>query len=133
MHDAEIALLDQVEEGDPRRLVLLGDRNNQAEVGLHESAFGLIALAGPAPQAPFDRRGGRLDGVELFAGLVAGLDGLGQADLVLLGEEGVLADIGEIQPYEIFLVALDALFGQGQLPDPARAHSRGDTLSTVCD
>ena len=45
----------------------------------------------------------------------AALDGLGQPDLVVLGEQRVLPDVGEVEADEIFLVALDALLGQGGL------------------
>ena len=56
--------------------------------------------------------------VELFAGGVAPLDLLGQSDLVVLGEQRVLADVGEIEPDEVFLVALNALLRQGAAPCP---------------
>ena len=52
-------------------------------------------------------------GLELGRGLVAGLDGLGEADLVVLGQQRVLPDVGEVEPDEVFLVALDTLLGQG--------------------
>ena len=41
-----------------------------------------------------------------------GLDRLGQADLVVLGEQRVLPDVGQVQPDEVFLVSLDTLFRQ---------------------
>jgi hypothetical protein len=50
--------------------------------------------------------------VEVQASVVSTLDRLGQPDLVVLGEQRVLPDVGEVQADEIFLVALDALFGQ---------------------
>ena len=34
---------------------------------------------------------------------------LGEADLVVLGEQRVLPDVGEVQPDEVFLVPLDAI------------------------
>ena len=36
---------------------------------------------------------------------------LSEADFVILGEKGVLADVGQIQPYEVLVVPLDAVFG----------------------
>ena len=56
-------------------------------------------------------------GVSFFAGRrsissrrgVAALDLLGEADLVVLGEQRVLPDIGEIEPDEVFLVPLHTL------------------------
>ena len=44
--------------------------------------------------------------------LVARFDLLGQADLVVLREQGVLPDVGQIEPDEVFFVPLDALFRQ---------------------
>ena len=51
--------------------------------------------------------------VELGDRGLAGLDLLRQADLVVLGEEHVLADVREIQPDQVFLVAFDAIFRHG--------------------
>ena len=59
-------------------------------------------------------------------GGAAPLDGLGQADLVVLREQRVLADIGQVEPDQILLVALDALLRQRLYPssepsgDPCR-------------
>src|SRR5690606_35835702 len=47
--------------------------------------------------------------------LVAGLDGLGEADLVVLGEQRVLPDVGEVEADEVFFVALHALLRQNRL------------------
>ena len=44
--------------------------------------------------------------------LATGLDRLGQADLVVLGQQRVLPDVSQVEPYEVFLVALDALLRQ---------------------
>jgi hypothetical protein len=51
---------------------------------------------------------------------------LGQANLIVLGQEWVLANIGEIEPDKIFFVPLDTLFRQevlqsdpsGEMPPP---------------
>jgi hypothetical protein len=40
VHQAEVALLDEVEQRQARRLVLLGDRHHEAQVRLHEGALG---------------------------------------------------------------------------------------------
>ena len=45
VHEAEVALLDEVEEGQAGGLVLLGDRDDQAQVGLDEGALGVLTLA----------------------------------------------------------------------------------------
>ena len=57
VHQAEVALLDEVEERQARGLVLLGDRDDEAQVRLHERALGVVALAGGAAQLALLRRG----------------------------------------------------------------------------
>src|SRR4029078_3012987 len=55
--------------------------------------------------------GGQAGGaVELASGRVAGLDGLRQTTLVVLGEQWVLADVGEVEADKVFLVTLNTLF-----------------------
>ena len=44
--------------------------------------------------------------------LLALLDLLGEADLVVLREQRVLPDIGQIEPNQVFFVPFDALFRQ---------------------
>ena len=39
---AEVALLDEIEEGKTRRLVALGDRHDEPQVRLHERALGVV-------------------------------------------------------------------------------------------
>ena len=113
MHQAEVALLDEVEQRQARRLVLLGDRHDEAQVRLHEGALGVLAVAGRAPQLALAGGGEVLAaGLELGARRVARLDGLGQPDLVVLGEQRVLPDVGEVEADEVFLVPLDTLLGQ---------------------
>ena len=113
MHQAEVALLDEVEQGQARGLVLLGDGDHQSEVGLDEGLLGPLSLQGGAPQLPLLRRGQALRcRCQLGVGLPAGLDGLGQSDLVVLGQQRVLADVGQIQPNQIFVVSLEALLCQ---------------------
>src|SRR5690606_24961914 len=127
VHEPEVALLDEVEERKARRLVLLGDRDDQSQVGLDERALGLLALARRAAQLALASGGEVLVALQLATGGVAGLDGLRQANLVVLGQQRVLADVGEVQPDEIFLVALDALLGQRNVllaSDSVRAEPR---------
>src|SRR5581483_3136395 len=49
-----------------------------------------------------------------------GLDGLGQPHLVVLGEQGVLPDISQVEPYEVLVIALNSFLGQElpNLPSP---------------
>ena len=67
--EAEVALVDQVGERDALVLILLGDRDDEAEVAAHQL-------------------------VERLA--VARADPLGEADLFLLRNQRVLADLAEI-------------------------------------
>ena len=67
-------------------------------------------VAGGAPQLALLGRGEVLRAPEqLLARGVAVLDLLRETDLVVLGEERVLPDVGEVEPDEIFLVPLDTL------------------------
>ena len=111
MHQAEVALLDEVEQRQPRCLVLLGDRDDQPEVRLDELTLGLLALAGGAAQFALLRGGEFLAGVELGDGLVACFDGLRESDLVVFRQQRVLPDIGEVETDEVFVVSVDAVFG----------------------
>ena len=68
-HQTHVSLLDQVQQRHPAALVLLGDRDDQAQVGLRH---------------PEPRRVRPL------------LDRLGQLDLLLLGEQGAAADLPQV-------------------------------------
>ena len=46
LHQAHVALLDQVEEGEAAVRVFLGDGNDEAQVGLHHFALGLEGAGG---------------------------------------------------------------------------------------
>ena len=65
-------------------------------------------------------------GLELGAGLVAGLDRLREPDLVVLGQQRVLTDVGEVEADEVFLVALDALLGHRSHLLVRRLGARGE-------
>ena len=121
VHQAEVALLDQVEQRQAGRLVLLGDRHDEAQVRLHELALGLLALAGGAAQLALLGGGQFLAGrIEFGEGLVAGFDRLRQSHLVVFREQCVLPDVGEVETYEVFVVSIDAIFGHRRLPTLGR-------------
>jgi len=111
VHEAEVALLDQVEKRQPGRLVLLGDRNDEAEVRLDELLGGVLALADGLTELA--ALGGRelLGGLEFGPRRHPGLDGLGEASLVILGQQVMLADVGQIQPNQVFFFAFDTAIG----------------------
>ena len=50
VHQAEVALLDEVEQRQAGGLVLLGDRDDEPQVRLDERALGVLAFARRAPQ-----------------------------------------------------------------------------------
>ena len=50
VHQPEVAVLDEVEQRQPRCLILLGDRDDETQVGLDELALGLLAVPGGAAQ-----------------------------------------------------------------------------------
>ena len=113
VHEAEVPLLDQVQQGQAGRLVLLGDRHDQPEVRLHERLLGLLAFHhGPPELALLGGRDplGRLG--DLGLGVPPGLDGLGEAYHVVLGQQWVLTDVCQVEPDEILVVALDSFLRQ---------------------
>jgi len=98
---------DQVEQGEARRRVLLGDGHDEAQVGLDEPPLGCPA------RLDLLRVVVELLGRQLALGLgdrcvgqVAGLDGLGELDLVDVREQRVLADLPEVLPHQIFVRCL---------------------------
>src|SRR5439155_23009480 len=86
VHQAEVALLDQVEEGETRSLVLLGDGDDQPQVRLHERALRLLALSDRAAELTLLAGGDAGPLVQLAPGGVPAFDGLGEANLVILRE-----------------------------------------------
>jgi hypothetical protein len=80
-----LPLLDQVAEGEAGGREAVGDGDHQAQVGLDHLAPGPLAPVGGGFQV---RAGGVVSGAvgELELGVQAGLVGLGQLDLVLLGQ-----------------------------------------------
>src|SRR5205823_218392 len=78
---------------------------------------GVLATLDLTPQLPAARRGDVLAlAVQLRLPGVPSLDRLGQPDLVILGEQRILPNIGEIEPDEVLLVALDSLLCQNDEP-----------------
>ena len=60
VHQAQVALLDQVQQRQLGGLVLLGDGDHQAQVGLDEGLGRLVAVTDQAAQLPLAGRGDRL-------------------------------------------------------------------------
>ena len=133
--EAEVALLHEVEERHARRLVALGDRHDQPEVGLHELALRVLALADePLEVALLGAGEALVDGVEGLACGLARLDVLGEAGFVVLGQQLVPADVFQVEPNEIFIVPFGAVTysSHGAFPRVGGAVARGrERPSTV--
>jgi hypothetical protein len=83
--------------------VALGDRDDQAQVRLHEGAPRRIAVPDPAAQLTAVRCRCRLT-VKLLARLDAGFDALGEPDLVVFAQQGMAPNVVEIQLNEVLPV-----------------------------
>ena len=111
VHEAEVAFLDEVKQGQTRCLVLLGNGYHKTQVGLHELTFSACAESLDFAQFTFagcTHAGGLL---ELFLGSLAFFDFFCETHFVVFGEQNVLANVGEIEAYEVFVVSIDAIFG----------------------
>jgi hypothetical protein len=118
VHQTEVALLDEVEQGQTGRLVLLGNGDHQSKVGLDKVALGGVATVRGALQGQL-LAGRNLDflvglgRVQLGLGLATFFDGLGQADFIVLGQKGILANVREIEPYQVLIITINAIFSHG--------------------
>ena len=99
---AQVALLDQVQERHAVAGVALGQRHDQAQVGAQQVVLGPLAVAHHA-------RAGRACAAavksfgwpEQVRGVEPGLDALGQLDLVGGGQQGDLADLVEVHADQV--------------------------------
>ena len=96
----EVALLDQVEQVEATALVALGQRHDQAQVGLEQVPLGAVAVADDLGQVALDRRR-ELEALlgdlaQLLAAEQAGLDALGEVDLLDGGQQRDPADLAEV-------------------------------------
>jgi hypothetical protein len=95
---AEIALLDQVEEQQATADVALGDRYDEAEVGLDQPPPGQLAAALDALEVA-DADGIQVrPAAEHVARRKACLHPLGEVDLLLGAEQGHAADLQQVEP-----------------------------------
>ena len=103
-HQAEVALLDQVEQLHAPPRVPLRDADHQAQVGLGEFALGPLAPADRTQQHPFltGRQIGRsVQLVDPCRGDLALLDQLGESPLVLHREQVDLADLAQVHAHRV--------------------------------
>src|SRR5690606_35636149 len=117
----QVALLDQVEEVDPRGVgVTAGVGDHQTKVGREEVVLGLRTPAGLATELHLLALVGEVALLEPLRGLLTGLDLLRQLDLLLRREQVVLADRSQVLRDEIGSETTP-LVGQLRLkPNPAR-------------
>src|SRR5215471_4265474 len=98
---AEIPLLDQVKEAQAAADVPLGDGHHEPQVRLDEPLFSAQAIGTEQGQVgPFGPEE-REAAVQLLLGEQAGLDGLGQLDLFLGGEQRHPADFAQVDPDQV--------------------------------
>src|SRR6202041_2027492 len=91
--------------------------NDEPEVGLHELALGGVAAHDVSTELTATRRGDRLRGLlQLLERASAGFDVLSETNLVILVQQRILPDVGEIEPYEVFLITFDTFFSQCPQP-----------------
>src|SRR5690606_30339368 len=110
--EALVALLEEVEEAHAAAVVLLGDADDQAQVGLDEVLARQVAVLDDALQAApraVVELGALL--LEASARLLAGLDAASQVDLLLEGEELDAPDLLQVLAHRV--VGLDAGVGHG--------------------
>ena len=125
VHQAQVALLDEIQQRQPGGLILLGNRDDQPQVRLDEGALGVLATLQVALELTAAGRCKIVSPVgQPGPGLDPGLNLLGEADLTLFGQQRILADVGEVQADEVFLVPFDPLLGH-----PRTSSSRGSTTT----
>ena len=99
---AEVALLDDVEQRQPAPAVLLGDGHDQAQVGLQHVLLGGSTVGGHERQVGgvVVGQGGRvgLGSAQQLGGVHAGLDAARDLDLLRRGEQRGPADRVEVGP-----------------------------------
>ena len=101
--EAEVALLDEVEQTQSRTLVATGYRHNEAQVALDELGAGVVAGADLAHHlGTLATLRGRI-GVETLLGELRLQDDGGKSTLIVGGEEGVRADVVEVLPQQFAL------------------------------
>lgn len=84
-HQPEVALLDEIEERQPSALILLGNRDHQAQVGLRHPPPSLIRPS---------------------------LDLFGQLHLLVLGQKLRAADLAKVGAQRVITLSLSGLCGE---------------------
>ena len=105
LDEAQVALLDQVQEQHAPSHIALGDGHHQPEVGLRQLLFGLFSgfqvRLGLSQLLLGEGQSSGLHLSQLLLGGVACGHGGGQLDLLLAGQQGHLADLLQIHAHGI--------------------------------
>ncbi len=136
VHETEVALLDEVKQRQARGLVLLGDRNHEAEVRLDEGAFGVVAGANGAANFALACSSNRFFGFEFGTCFDALLDELREANFVVLRQQRVLTNVRQVETNKVLFVPFCTLFRHKHLPSlfsPAPPRLRWHTIPTPAD
>ena len=103
-HQADVALLDQVQQGQTLTLVLAGHRHDQPEVGHDEPLAGGLGLAHLGTGLRDGLFGTQTAGAEALFALLAAFDGHGELDLFLLGEQWLASRCLQVEAKVICVV-----------------------------
>src|SRR5262245_11050997 len=119
---AEVALLDEVEQGHAATDVPLGDRDDEPEVGLGELPLGELTVDGHGLETGLRLLGDVRLQLEPLRRMQTGFDALRQRDLLLSGQQRHLSDLLEVHAHGIEAADLTGAFGAGgglaQLAEP---------------
>jgi len=97
LHQADVALLDQVQEGEAAADILLGDADDEPEVGLNQMTASLLAVISVLLKLLALHLVGPLLALEPGGGVAAALHALGEPDLLLHRQQVGLADLLQVE------------------------------------
>jgi len=112
VHQAEVALLHEVEQWQLGRLVLLGDRDNEPEVRLDEGLCRFVALPDRTPQLALLGDGQLFARTHLCSSSPPSLYRLRKPGLVVFCQQRVLADVVQVEADQVLLGLSGVVVGQ---------------------
>ena len=111
MDQPDVAVLDQVEQRNSGRLVLLGDRHHEAQVREHERVVrGGAEAHGSLVRASLGWAHRRRAFGELIPRGARLFDQTGEAGLVFLGQQGMTPDVRHVQVNQVLVILPDSPF-----------------------
>lgn len=90
---------------------IFSDRHNEAQVGLNKCSLGDLALTLRATQFALLLHGYFFSDCQFSDSNLASFDGFSQSNFVVFGEQCVLTNISEVEADEVFVVAVNSIFG----------------------